>query len=183
MTAPRPIALVGPRGAGKSTVGRLLARALDRPFVDLDVEVEGRVGASIAELLARHGEPGFRDLEARALRDALAGVPPPVVATGGGAPLRPTSRALLAEEARVVYLAAAPEVLAARVAADPLSSARRPALAPGGPLEEARALVAARDPVYREVAEVVVDASGPPEEVVRAIVAALEAAPDPGAAD
>lgn len=167
------VALVGARGAGKSTVGPLVARALGRRFVDLDVEVERLAGAPAREVFARQGEAAYRALEARALRAALDADPAAVVALGGGAVTHEPCRELLRARARVVHLAAPAEVLAARVEADPRSHALRPPLRPGGPLAEARALLAERDPLYRALAEVVVDARGSVDEVVRAIVAAL----------
>jgi shikimate kinase len=165
---------VGLRGAGKSTVGRALAVALRRPFVDLDRAVEGRAGESVQALFAGRGEAAFRALEAEALRETLRLVPGVVVATGGGVVLAPKNRAVLAS-ARVAYLTAPLEVLAARVRADPASEATRPSLAPGGPLAEARALYEVRDPLYREVADVVVDADQPVAAVVAALRAALGA--------
>ncbi len=169
----RPLALVGLRGAGKSSVGRALAAALGRPLVDLDRAVEAGAGCTIAALFATRGEAAFRDLEAAALARALTDAPPPVVATGGGVVLRAENRAALAG-AFVVYLAAPPDLLAARVAADPGTGGSRPALAPGGPLAEAAALLAARDPLYRAVAHAVVDATGPLDEVAARVAAALD---------
>lgn len=163
------VVLVGLRGAGKSTVGARLAIARGLPFRDLDRDVEALAGEPLAALLARD-EPAFRALEARALEDALA-AGPVVIATGGGVVLRPGSRDAL-RGAFVVWLRASPEVCAARVAADPTP---RPPLAPGGPLAEARALLAIRGPLYEEVSRggLVVDADGSPTEVVGRILAAL----------
>jgi len=171
--AGRAVCLVGLRGAGKTTVGRLVARALGRPFVDLDRLVEGRAGQLVRELFAAEGEGGFRARESEALREALA-LPGAVIATGGGVVLRPENRSALAG-ARVVYLRAGPELLAARVADDPRSADQRPALRPGGPRAEAAALLAERDPLYREVADAVVEADGAPEDVAAAVAAALAA--------
>lgn len=169
---PRPLCLVGLRGAGKTSVGAALAERLGRPFVDLDRALERRCGRTIPELLAE-GQAAFRQREASVLRFALAfltgserGV---VIATGGGVVLSPQNRALLREAAQVVYLRAAPEVLAARVAAD--EAEERPALVEGGPLAEAQALLAERDPLYREVAARVVSAGRPLDEVVDELVA------------
>lgn len=166
------VALVGARGAGKTTVGRALAQALARPFVDLDDEVERLASAPVGEVLTRVGDEAFRALEARALREVLERAPDAIIATGGGTPTRDAARALLRAQTTAIYLHAAPEVLAARVVAD--AGRARPPLRPGGPLAEARAIVAERDPVYREVARHVVDASRPVDEVVRELVRALE---------
>jgi shikimate kinase len=163
------VVLVGLRGAGKSTVGARLAIALACPFRDLDRDVEALANEPLAALLARD-EPAFRALEARALEGALA-VGPVVIATGGGVVLREENRAVL-RRALVVWLRASPEVCAARVAQDPRP---RPPLAPGGPLAEARALLAARGSLYEEVSRggLVVDADGSPAEVVARILDAL----------
>lgn len=161
------IALVGLRGSGKTTVGRLLARALSRPFVDLDDEVARLAGTSAGDLLARQGEDALRALELRALGQALERAPDAVLATGGGTPTRVEARDLLRASARVIYLCAPPEVTAARVEADRLTL--RPPLRPGGALAEARALFAERDARYREAAHEVVDATLPIDDVVRAL--------------
>ena len=151
-----PIVLVGLRGVGKTTVGRLLARALDRPFLDLDDEIVrsaaarglARAGSGAGELLARHGLDEFRALEAATLETCLAESRPIVLASGGGVVERASNRASLRERAVCVWLEAAPELLAARVDADP---AQRPALVPGGSLVEARELWLHREPWYRRV--------------------------------
>ncbi|HBP18909.1 MAG TPA: shikimate kinase [Planctomycetes bacterium] len=168
----RPLCLVGPRGAGKTSAGALLAERLERTFVDLDRALERRCGRSIPELLAE-GLPAFRQHEASVLEFALAflsgaerGV---VIATGGGVVLLPQNRLLLRQAAEVAYLHADPEVLAARVSAD--AEEERPPLVEGGPLAEAQAVLAARDPLYREVAGAVVDAARPLPEVVAELVA------------
>jgi shikimate kinase len=156
-----PIALVGLRGVGKTTVGRLLARELGRRFVDLDEETVrvasenglARRGSSAGELLARQGLQIFRDQERRALRACLDESIPSrafVLATGGGVVEERDNLELLRERAFTVWLQVPPEVLAARVEAD---SALRPALVPGDALAEARALGERREPGYRAVAK------------------------------
>lgn len=170
-TGDRAVCLVGLRGAGKSTVGAALARAMRRPFVDLDRAVEGRAGRTVRELFALEGEAAFRALESEALAEALRLLPRAVLATGGGVVLDPENRRLLRERATVVYLRAEPALLAARVSADPATADGRPALVEGGPLAEAERLLLVRDPLYREVAHLVVDAARPIEELVAAIAA------------
>lgn len=162
--------LVGLRGAGKSTVGAALARATGRPFLDLDRAIEDRAGRTLRALFAEDGEAAFRALEQEALGEALRLIPRLVLATGGGVVLAADNRALLRDHA-VIYLHAPPELLAARVSADPRSAEDRPPLTPGGPLAEAHALYAARDPLYREVSTCVIDATPPVSEVVAAILA------------
>ncbi|MCO5168319.1 MAG: shikimate kinase [Planctomycetes bacterium] len=171
------LALAGPRGAGKTTVGRLVAAALGRRFVDLDDEVERLAGASVREVFAREGEQAFRALEVRALSGALEATPEAVVALGGGTLTSPAARDLLRARARVVYLAAPAEVLAARVAADPRTADGRPPLRPGGPLEEARALLREREATDRAAADAVVDATRAPDDVAAAVVRVARGAP------
>lgn len=153
--------LVGPRGSGKTTVGRLLAERLGLPFVDADAKLEREAGRTIAELFALEGEPGFRARERTTLlaltkRDGL------VVATGGGAVLDPDVRTALAATGVTVWLDAPPEVRATRIA-----GTDRPALTAHGrgPAEE-RAVAAARERLYRGCAAERVGTDGrTPEEV------------------
>lgn len=149
----RSIALLGLRGAGKSTIGRLLAAALDRRFVDLDeviVSLAHTSGLSSAGLLLEQlGEARFRELERAALEQQLAGERGCVLATGGGVVELESNRRLLREACAAIWLKVPPEALAARVDADPT---RRPALVQGGSLAEARALAARREGWYREAA-------------------------------
>ena len=155
--------LVGYRGTGKTTVGRLLADALGRPFVDLDERIETDAGRSIAAIFADEGEAGFRDRETAALRAAV-GVDS-IIATGGGVVLREGNRRLLKSTGFVVWLQALAEILWERIRADTLTAARRPNLTSGG-LGEIVELLAVRERFYREVADAVVDAGGASPEVV-----------------
>jgi shikimate kinase len=150
--AARNIFLVGMMGAGKTTVGRLLARRLKLRFVDSDQELESRCGVRIPLIFEIEGEPGFRAREAQVLAEltALEGV---VIGTGGGAVLLEENRRLLAERGTVVYLRARPEDLYDRVRHD----RNRPLLATPDPLGRLRALFAERDPLYRSVADLTVD--------------------------
>ena len=144
--------LVGMMGAGKSTVGRWLARRLKLRFFDSDVEIERRCGVKIPVVFEIEGEPGFRAREAQVIQAlmALEGI---VLATGGGAVLLPESRAQLAGHGFVAYLRARPEDLYERVRHD----RNRPLLATPDPLARLRELYAERDPLYREIADLVVD--------------------------
>ena len=149
----RHVVLVGAMGVGKTTVGRRLARELQRPFADADEQLELRAGRTIPAIFRDDGEGPFRRLESEVLADLLGGPHPLVVAAGGGVVTRPENRALLGRRAFVVWLRASPGFLAAR--ADPI---HRPLLA-GGPdatvtLER---LIAARTPLYEEVADATVD--------------------------
>ena len=163
--------LVGYRGTGKTTVGRLLAAAAGRPFVDLDERIEAGAGMTIAGIFAAEGEPGFRDRESAALVAASA-EPPSVIATGGGIILRPENRAALRETGWVAWLTAPAEDLWARIQADATTAARRPKLAGGG-FDEVTKLLAVREPLYRDVADSRVETAGlSPDAVAAAILAA-----------
>jgi len=146
-----PIALVGLMGSGKTTVGRRLAKLLDRPFVDADEEVEARSGRTIAEIFREDGEDRFRDLESDVLASLLADPEAPVIATGGGAVLRQRNRDLLRQpDVTVVWLEASPAFLASRVQ----RKAHRPLLAGAeSPRELLERLHAEREPLYREVVD------------------------------
>ncbi len=154
---PRGLALVGLRGTGKTTVGRLVARRLGRPFADADAELEARAGRPIAAIFAEQGEPAFRDWEERTLADLAATRPGAVLATGGGVVLREANRRVLRAFGLVVWLSADPAVLAARLRASPRGLASRPSLTPAGTLAELAATLEARAPLYREVADAVVE--------------------------
>ena len=144
--------LVGMMGAGKTTVGRTLARRLKLRFVDSDHEIEARCGVKIPVIFEIEGEAGFRAREAQAIAEisALEGI---VLATGGGVVLAAENRRLLAEHGTVVYLRATPEHLYERVRQD----RNRPLLAGDDPLGRLRELYRERDPLYREIADVVID--------------------------
>lgn len=150
------IALIGLPGSGKSTVGRQLARRLQLPFVDADQWVERQLGCSIREYFEREGETGFRDFEQQALVDITASGPA-VIATGGGAVLRPANRSCLRENARVFYLFASPEEVYRRLRHDQV----RPLLQVADPLARLRDLFAQRDPLYRETAHEVITIGRP----------------------
>jgi shikimate kinase len=168
------LTLIGYRGCGKSTVASLLAERLGCGWRDADVVLEAAVGASIATLIASHGEAAFRDAEARILESELA-VFDGVVATGGGVILRAANRLLLREVFRpVIWLSAPVAVVRQRLAADPTTAARRPTLSGGDPLDEVAAAVVEREPLYRECADHAVDTSSiGPGAVADTIVAWL----------
>lgn len=164
--------LVGYRGTGKSTVGRLLAERLGRPFIDADDEIEARAGRSIRAIFEESGEPAFRDWEERVIREVAETRPGAVLATGGGAILREANRRLLREFGLVVWLKAGPEALARRLEADARTRSTRPSLTSGGVLDEIATVLAARTPIYESVAHASVDTEGtPPLDVVERLLA------------
>src|SRR6516162_10018276 len=127
------LALVGTRGSGKTTVGQILAERLVRPFLDADVELEGKLGRSIAALFAEEGEPAFRDWEERVLHELTTGHPEAILATGGGVVLREANRKALRSFGFVVWLRADPGTASARLRADRRGLSRRPAPSTSSP--------------------------------------------------
>lgn len=148
----KSVFLVGLMGAGKSTVGRLLARRLRARFLDADHEIEARTGVSIPTIFEIEGESGFRRRES-AVVEELTREDGLVLATGGGAVLDPENRRHLRERGIVVYLSASPEVLYERTKSD----RGRPLLQVEDRLAKLQALHALRDPLYREIAHLVVE--------------------------
>lgn len=149
------IFLVGPMGVGKSTIGRRLASATGKRFIDSDEEIERKTGVEIDLIFEIEGEPGFRRREARLIEE-LAGMTDIVLATGGGAVLDPANRAQLRKHGKIVYLTAPAGVLARRTARD----RHRPLLRVGDRLQRIEELLAERENLYREIADVVIDTSG-----------------------
>jgi shikimate kinase len=152
--------LVGLPGAGKSTLGRQLARRLNKHFVDADTELENRLGVSIPTIFEIEGEAGFRDREEATLAD-LTQLVDVVLSTGGGAVLRPANRVRLKENGTVVYLHADPAVLFERVR----HSRNRPLLQTGDPRNRLATLYGERDALYREVADHIIESDR--DEVMR----------------
>ena len=155
VSAKNNIYLVGMPGAGKTTVGRHLARRMQRSFIDADHEIEARTGVGIPLIFDIEGERGFRDRESKVIAE-LANDSNLVVATGGGVVLRPENRAALKQGGTVVYLHAAPRLLFERTRLDP----NRPLLQVADPMNKIEELFAQRDPLYREVADIVVNSIG-----------------------
>ena len=176
MNDQRPIALIGYRGTGKTTVAQLLGRVCGWDWIDADVEVELRAGQSIAAIFADESEAAFRDLEAQVVAE-LCARERCVLALGGGAILRETNRQALATCQAVVWLQASAEVIAERIAQDPTTAARRPNLTNHGGRTEIEALLAQREPFYRGCATLEVDTeSKEPAEIANEIFAAVNAA-------
>jgi shikimate kinase len=156
----RGLALVGYRGSGKSTVGRILADRTALPFVDLDREIEGLVGRSISEIFAESGESEFRDLEEQTLQAVTADDSRAVIATGGGIVLRDANRRRLRKFGPVVWLRADAALLAARLANDKHGLAGRPPLTAAGTLLEIEQILETRTPLYSALADAVIETGG-----------------------
>lgn len=161
----RHVILVGLPGAGKSTIGALVAAALDAPFVDLDEAIERRAGKSVARVFEEDGEAAFRALEAELGGAALAG-PPSVVAPGAGFFPRDVTRAMTPGSGLVVYLETAPEEAAARLG----GAAGRPLLAGDDTGARIAALLAVREPSYRRADRIVTTGGRRPDEVAADVV-------------
>jgi len=150
----RNVYLVGLMGAGKTTIGKALARRLAYHFVDTDHEVEARTGVGLPTIFEIEGEDGFRRREAQVIAE-LADLDAQVVATGGGAVLRPENRQNLRASGLVIYLDVPLPTLHERTRHDK----KRPLLQVSDPRQRLRELHAQRDPLYREVADLVVSGS------------------------
>jgi shikimate kinase len=167
--------LVGMMGAGKTTVGRLVADRLGWHYRDSDADVAAETGLTVPELFAREGEAAFRAAEARVLAEACADPSPSVVSVAGGAVLDPETRRRIAASGTVVWLRARPQTLAARVG----DGAGRPLLDadPAGAMVR---LNAVRAPLYAEIADVVIDVDDlDPVAVVERVLATVSGASAP----
>lgn len=163
--------LIGMMGAGKTTVGRELARRRKMRFADCDHEIVARTGVNIPTIFEIEGEAGFRRREAQAL-DELTAEPDLVLATGGGVVLDPANRALLAARGVVIYLDVPPQILWERTRHD----RNRPLLRVENPRQRIEELHRQRDPLYREVADIIVEGGRcNPGAMVRQIEKALQA--------
>ena len=145
------IFLIGPMGSGKTAVGRQLARMLHAPFVDSDAEIEARTGAEIALIFEKEGEPGFRERE-REVIEELTQREPVVLSTGGGAILLAPNREALRARGAVVYLQTSVAQQASRVR----PGRQRPLLAGVDPARKLAELLAFREPLYLEIADVTI---------------------------
>jgi shikimate kinase len=166
----RPIVLVGLMGAGKSTVGRRLAKRLNLPFIDTDTAIADAAGFSAGEVFERFGEEEFRDGERRVVARLIDGEVC-VIATGGGAYVDPRTRELLNKRAITVWLDAPVEVLVDRTA----RRDTRPLLKNGDPKATLERLAQQRGPAYAEAHIRVTSGSGAHNDVVEAIILAVDA--------
>lgn len=169
--------LIGGRGAGKTTVGRLLAERVGWGFIDADDALRQREGRSIAAIFAEDSEEYFRKRES-ALMAELASSPDVVIATGGGVVLAAPNRELLRSSGFTAWLNVSPPVAHERIAADPASELNRPSLTGLSTLADLHVTLRAREPLYRDASHAAVDTDGQsPSEVVSAILAAWRSWP------
>jgi shikimate kinase len=167
------ITLIGYRGTGKSTVARLVANRLGWSWVDADAYLEERANRTIREIFAAEGETGFRARES-ALLSELTGRDRTVIAAGGGVVLRPENRLAIRRSGFTVWLVATPSTIQQRLSLDPSTATRRPRLTDYDELNEIRLLLAQREPLYRECADLTVDTERqPPDQVAQGIVDAF----------
>ncbi|OKO79994.1 shikimate kinase [Bradyrhizobium sp. NAS80.1] len=164
----RSIVLVGMMGVGKSTVGRRLAARLKLPFVDADTEIEAAAGMTIPEIFERHGEPHFRDGEARVIARLLDGGPL-VLATGGGAFMREETRNRIAAKAISIWLKADHDVIMRRVR----RRADRPLLQTADPEGTVMRLLTEREPVYRNADLTIASRDVPHDKIVEECIETL----------
>lgn len=158
--------LIGLMGAGKTTVGKILAKRLHWPFFDSDHEIEARTGVRIPTIFEIEGEEGFRNREVETIAE-LVSMRNVVLATGGGAVLRTENQRALKENGTVIYLRANVDDLYERTRHD----RNRPLLQTADPKAKLQALFEQRDPIYRQLADVVIDTS---RQNVNSLVAQLE---------
>ena len=155
MKMPGSLFLTGPMGAGKSTIGRQLAKQLCLPFYDSDHEIESRTGVDIPLIFELEGEAGFRKRET-AIIGELTRLPNIVLATGGGAILDPANREHLKTRGQVIYLHTSVNHQLKRTRKD----RNRPLLQTDNPRKKLEELMSVRDPLYREIAGIVIDTDG-----------------------
>lgn len=166
----RTIALIGLRGSGKTTVGRILADLLDGQCIDVDEVIQGESELSISEIFEREGEEGFRQRE-REVIAKIASSPPAVVSVGGGAVLDEANAEVLAKMATVVWLTAPAQVLWERISADPKTAGSRPSLTDLSGVAELEQLATQRRTSYERLADLVMDTEGlSPSQVAQAIL-------------
>ncbi|HWX07333.1 MAG TPA: shikimate kinase [Bradyrhizobium sp.] len=174
----RSIVLVGMMGAGKSTVGRRLSARLRLPFLDADSEIEAAAGMSIPDIFEVHGEPHFRDGEARVIARLLDGGPA-VLATGGGAFMREDTRKRIGDKAVSVWLKADADIIMKRVK----RRADRPLLQTADPAATVGRLIEEREPVYQHADITIWSRDVPHEKIVDECIEALHALLCGGAAE
>jgi shikimate kinase len=169
------IALIGYRGTGKTTIGKILARKLNRQFLDTDALIVERAGKTIRQIFAEGSETAFRDLESQVITE-LATKTGHILALGGGAILRPQNLAALKPNSTFVWLKADAQTLFQRINADTATTSNRPNLTSGGgDLAEIESLLAVRTPIYQSAANVTLDVTHlTPEAAASQLMAAMQ---------
>lgn len=152
--------LTGYRGCGKSVVGQLLSKSLDRKLIDTDMAIESATGQTISEIFSEIGQEGFRDLESNQIASLATFTELAIISLGGGAILRPENRRNIRNLGKTVWLQAMPETLVERISNDQTTQTRRPKLSKLGELDEIRSILEMRTPWYNEVADFVVSTDG-----------------------
>ena len=147
--------LVGPMGAGKSTIGRQLAKFLELPFIDIDNEIESVSGADIQWIFDKEGEEGFRLRESKVLRHSIKSNAEAIIATGGGIVLNEENRSLISSAGTVIYLSVTKQQLYERIKRD----RKRPLLQVEDRRQAVDTLFDERDPLYRQIADVIFSSS------------------------
>jgi shikimate kinase len=170
----RPLFLVGMMGSGKTTLGKRLARECGLDFIDLDREIERRTGVTVGTIFEIEGEAGFRSRETQLLAE-LCGEGEMVIATGGGTVMQPLNRARMQATGWVVYLHATANLIYSRTRSD----RARPLLQVADPMARINQLLNQRDPLYREIADLVIEAGRDAGTVVSEIKHQSECHADP----
>ncbi len=155
--------IIGPRGSGKTTIGKQLAANKSYQFVDTDKLVVERAGKTIAQIVEQHDWDYFRSLESDVLKSLSQ--PNLIVSTGGGIILSEENQRIMRDNGTVIYLSTSPEILAARLAVEPQDD-QRPSLTGKSMLEEIEEVMSYREPLYRAAAHYVVDAGLPVKEII-----------------
>ena len=169
----RSIALIGLRGSGKTTVGRILGERLGVETDDIDAIIERESGQTIAEIFAKEGEAGFRQREREAIARTVTR-PPAVISVGGGAVLDKSNATALAQVATIVWLTAPSGILWARISKDPTTPTSRPPLTSLDGMAELEKLAKERSPIYERLADLVIETEElTPKQVAEAIAAKL----------
>lgn len=167
----QPVFLVGARGCGKTTIGRVLAETLGYSFADTDSYLLTSTGKSVAEIVSAEGWPGFRSRESLALKQVTGAST--VVATGGGMILSESNRQFMAERGITIWLNVPADILAARLNASP-EAAQRPTLTGKRVVDEIVDVLAAREELYRQTARHIIDATRSPDSVVESVIRVLQ---------